>query len=69
MNWGDSVPVSNETEWTVEYRVAAAKTAATRSRTAYTPVIFIHLRVDHYSLSLIQTIPLSFNMYQGKMTE
>lgn len=64
MNWADWVQVSNEMEWMVVLRVVE-KVTAIRNHIVSIREIYIHSRAAHYSLSSIQTIRLSFNMFQG----
>lgn len=64
MNWVDWVRAWNEMEWIAELHVVA-KATAIKNHIVSIPVICIHLRGDHYSLSLIQTIRSCFSMCPG----
>lgn len=64
MNWVDWAQVLNVMVWTVVLH-AVAKVMAIKNRIACIQEISTHIQGAHYSLSLIQTIHLSFNMYRG----
>lgn len=67
MSWADWVRVSNATEWIVASHVEERATD-TRNHIVSIPVTFIHSLDGRCSLLLIQTIPSSFNTYQGKVS-
>lgn len=53
-------------EWIAESQVEE-KRMVIKSRIVYIQVIYIHLQEDRCLLSLIPTIRLCFNMYQGNI--